>query len=260
MRNIIYNYSKEELQELLNNSDSFADVFRKIGITDHGGSYKIIHKLIDQYNLDLTLLISKRENLKKEIRKITSKRFTTPLEEILKKDSSYNSSRLLNRLIKEGLKTRECEECGINNWRDKPISLQLHHKDGNRKNNELSNLQILCPNCHSQTDNYMGKNKTNYDYYDSKAKKGITEDGQRLYTGKGYYKVLCPVCKINYKSKDAKMCKECFNKNNNFIPKAPKEELFTYLENHTCIETAKHFHVCPNTIRSWKNFYEKEII
>ena len=52
----------------------------------------------------------------------------------------------------------KCEICGISEWNGKPISLQLHHVDGNRKNNLLSNIQILCPNCHSQTDNYAGKN------------------------------------------------------------------------------------------------------
>jgi 5-methylcytosine-specific restriction endonuclease McrA len=48
--------------------------------------------------------------------------------------------------------------CGIENWLGKDITLELHHVDGNRFNNELSNLQILCPNCHSLTPNH-GKKK-----------------------------------------------------------------------------------------------------
>lgn len=51
--------------------------------------------------------------------------------------------------------------CGGIKWRDGPIPIQLHHIDGNRKNNELFNLEILCPNCHALTENYCGKNKGN---------------------------------------------------------------------------------------------------
>lgn len=51
-----------------------------------------------------------------------------------------------------------CELCNTSKWLDNPITLEVHHIDGNNKNNELQNLQILCPNCHSQTDNYRAKN------------------------------------------------------------------------------------------------------
>ena len=60
------------------------------------------------------------------------------------------------RLFKEHIKENKCEICGITEWNNKPIICQLHHKDGNHLNNNLENLQILCPNCHSQTDNYCG--------------------------------------------------------------------------------------------------------
>jgi 5-methylcytosine-specific restriction endonuclease McrA len=51
-----------------------------------------------------------------------------------------------------------CELCNTSKWLDNPITLEVHHIDGNNKNNELQNLQVLCPNCHSQTDNYRAKN------------------------------------------------------------------------------------------------------
>jgi hypothetical protein len=51
-----------------------------------------------------------------------------------------------------------CEICNNSIWLDIPITLEVHHIDGDNKNNELKNLQILCPNCHSQTDNYKAKN------------------------------------------------------------------------------------------------------
>jgi Zn finger protein HypA/HybF involved in hydrogenase expression len=62
------------------------------------------------------------------------------------------------RLIKAGLKENRCEQCGISSWRGKPLSVQLHHKNGDGTDNRTENLEFLCPNCHSQTDTYGGRN------------------------------------------------------------------------------------------------------
>lgn len=52
-----------------------------------------------------------------------------------------------------------CQECGITEHNGKPIKCQVDHIDGNSTNNLLSNLRLLCPNCHSQTDTFAGRNK-----------------------------------------------------------------------------------------------------
>ena len=54
-----------------------------------------------------------------------------------------------------------CAECGTSEWNNKPISLHIDHIDGNSDNNFPSNLRFMCPNCHSQTETYCGRNKKN---------------------------------------------------------------------------------------------------
>ena len=69
-------------------------------------------------------------------------------------DQTRSNQNTLRRLVAAG-RPYKCEECGQGPiWNGKELTLQLHHKDGNEKNNTLDNLQILCPNCHTQTDSY----------------------------------------------------------------------------------------------------------
>jgi hypothetical protein len=70
----------------------------------------------------------------------------------------YQTFKLKNRLIEECYKENKCECCGITEWNNKPLNMELHHIDGNNHNHILSNLMILCPNCHAQTDTYRAKN------------------------------------------------------------------------------------------------------
>jgi hypothetical protein len=81
-----------------------------------------------------------------------------PLEELLVKRRRTGRDHLKARLIKAGLKENRCEICGIDSWLGKPLSAQLHHKNGDGSDNRLENIEFLCPNCHSQTDTYGGRN------------------------------------------------------------------------------------------------------
>lgn len=74
------------------------------------------------------------------------------------KIGNVQTNKLRKKLIQEGLKKYQCESCGLNSWQGQPIPLEVHHKDGDKTNNELDNLQLLCPNCHALTSTYRGKN------------------------------------------------------------------------------------------------------
>lgn len=84
-------------------------------------------------------------------------RISKSLDLILTENSTYQSYKLLKRLIIEGKKEKKCECCGSIKWNGREIPLELHHINGNRTDNRLENLQVLCPNCHALTDNYRGK-------------------------------------------------------------------------------------------------------
>jgi 5-methylcytosine-specific restriction endonuclease McrA len=70
---------------------------------------------------------------------------------------SQVSPKMKLEIIKE--QDFKCLFCGISSWADKVIALEIHHIDGNRINNERSNTIGLCPNCHSQTENYSKRKR-----------------------------------------------------------------------------------------------------
>jgi len=82
-----------------------------------------------------------------------------PLDAVLAAGRRRSRAHVKARLLAAGLKEQRCEGCGLTDWLDAPISLELHHVNGDGHDNRVANLRLLCPNCHSQTDTWGGRNK-----------------------------------------------------------------------------------------------------
>lgn len=83
----------------------------------------------------------------------------TPMEEVLTFGYTISRSYLKKKILDNKLLEYICKFCKIDSWKEQPLSLHLDHINGNRFDNRLSNLRFLCPNCHSQTPTFAGKNR-----------------------------------------------------------------------------------------------------
>ena len=82
-----------------------------------------------------------------------------PIERLLVADTYRCRHNVKSRVLAEGLKENCCEECGLTQWLGRPLSMALHHVNGDGRDNRLENLLLLCPNCHSQTHNFSGRGR-----------------------------------------------------------------------------------------------------
>jgi len=147
-------WTAEELKNAVKNSFSYRQVLSKLGLREAGGNYEQIKKYIAEYNLDKRHFKGRGWNL--GLRGIGKPLIS--LDEILVKNNNFQSFKLKKRLFAAGLKSQCCEKCG---WAEKTSSgylpLELDHINGDRHDNRLENLRILCPNCHSLTPTHRGR-------------------------------------------------------------------------------------------------------
>jgi len=153
-------YTNEEFIEAVKNSFSIRSVLKKIGVRPTGGNYEVAKRRIREMQLDVSHLTG-QGHLKGKTHNWAKK---IPIDKLLVKDSGYGvtSHQLKNRLIAEGYFERKCYECGRKKWRGKLIPIELEHINGNRFDNKIENLMIICPNCHALTPTHRGKNKGRY--------------------------------------------------------------------------------------------------
>jgi rubrerythrin len=222
MNNRIKDLNKKYLQDLLDSSDSLAEVLIKIGMSVHGNNYKELNYRIKLDNLSLENLSKNKTNkIKKRATKIA-------IEDVLVNKSTYSRQSLKLRLVSDGLLPYRCEICfneGV--WNKNPLTLQLDHKNGVNTDNRLENLRFLCPNCHSQTDTYTGKNS-------KRTKK----------------EWRCVCCGISI-SKGAEKCHSCASKDKESLYKfqVSKEDLQNLINTKSLESIGRLFSVSGNAIK-----------
>ncbi len=149
-------WTSEQLISAVEKSTSLRQVLSQLHLREAGGNYEQIKKYISEAQIQIGHFKGKGWN--KGLRGIGKP--LIPLENILQKGTFFQSFKLKKRLFKAGLKQKHCEECG---WcrmtEDGYLPLELDHINGDRHDNRLDNLRVLCPNCHSLKPTHRGRNK-----------------------------------------------------------------------------------------------------
>jgi 5-methylcytosine-specific restriction endonuclease McrA len=153
-------YTIQDFKNAVESSNSVREALIKLNVEPKGGNYKIFYNTISKLGLDTTHFTGRGHNLGRKGVQHRGGRRKTPLSEILKENSTFQSFKLKIRLIQEGILNPSCSSCNLTIWLNESIPLELDHINGINTDNRIENLRLLCPNCHCLTPTYRGKNKS----------------------------------------------------------------------------------------------------
>jgi hypothetical protein len=220
-------YTKELLEPIVANSTSMRQVLFSLGLSQSGGNNSHIKMVIERLGIDKSHFLGKRACLGNPIGK------SHPDEYLIRYDKSHtvNTDIIKKRMFRDGVKEKKCEICKRKKWNGKEIPLEIHHKDGDRWNNVLNNLEIICPNCHAQTNNNSGKNIKKVEKIEKK-----------------YY---CPNCGEE-KLEKSPQCVKCTNISRRKVLNRPDRNiLLEEIKTNGYVKTGKKYGVSDNAIRKW---------
>jgi len=144
--------SKKELEQVILDNDCIYQMLNSLDVNSRGsGAYKTFKNHCKRLGVEIP------KNKNRGADGIGNKQ---PLNEVLVENSTYqNISRLKKRLVSEKIMEYKCNGCdNKGEWMDNPIVLQLDHINGVNDDHRVENLRFLCPNCHSQTKTFSGRN------------------------------------------------------------------------------------------------------
>lgn len=233
-----YNFTEVELREAVKTSTSLRATLLKLGLQGKGGGYKPTKRIIELLEIDTSHWLG-CGHLKGKTHSYTPPK---PLEELLINGSSIQSNTLKKRLLKAQLLENKCARCTTSEWQGEKLSLHLDHINGVNNDNRLENLRLLCPNCHSLTPTYCGKNKKL-----NNVKNDYQYVGKRVILSK-----QCIDCNA-YIRKESIRCKPCRNQTLKVskILWPPKDELVTRINNSSYTKVAKDLCVSRTLLRKY---------
>lgn len=223
------NYDYDEVLKAVEESISFAEVFRKLDKTKSGDSYKALKGYINRNNIDTSHFNPYVNN--RIIRSVKD------ISEWLQWGTNIGSSDLKRKIYKEGLKERKCELCGQGEeWMGKKMSLILDHINGISNDNRLENLRIVCPNCNATLDTHCKGYKKDRKVKSIKEKKPI----------------------VKKKKEKKEFNRDEFNISQRKVERPSLELLLTDIKELGYRGTGKKYSVSDNSIRKWIKNYNKQ--
>lgn len=223
-------YTKELLEPIIKISISWADVCRKLNIKPMTGSQTHMKKIAVCFGIDHSHFLGQAHNRGKSFKKKN-------VLEYCFNGSTINSHRLREILIRDGYKQKHCEICMGEKWFENDIPLELDHIDNNHYNNELDNLQIICPNCHAIKTKHKYDVKILHPKNENKTKY-FCECGKEI-------------------RKKSKTCVNCYNINERKVNRPSNEQLLIDVNEIGYCATGKKYGVSDNAIRKWLKFMRK---
>jgi hypothetical protein len=169
---IVYSIEIRKLKEAVGACSSYRQVLISLGINEYEMSYKDLKERISDLKLDVSHFTGKGWNKGKTFG------FQRPIEDYLvnrtrnSKAIKITSHKLKSRLLIEGIFEHKCYKCLNTEWLGNKIPLELEHINGNRLDNRLKNLTLLCPNCHALTPTYRANNIGRYDNINMRERAG----------------------------------------------------------------------------------------
>lgn len=153
-RNKARQWSDDDLRRAVLGARSLAAIVRALGLRAAGGNFAHVRRRIEELGLDTSHVLGQGWNLGR------SPGVKRPLSEILVAGRWTSTHALKLRLLRAGLKRPACELCGwAQRAADGRVPVELDHVNGDRDDNRLENLRILCPNCHALQPTHRGLNR-----------------------------------------------------------------------------------------------------